>query len=177
MILVNHERRPVTVSTSISLIRKAKSPCCQVNMLKVIRRRSLTNLDSLISRQFCSNASESDDTVEDFEKMSFIPTSRVKRGSRERFDRRRQQPRYTRMPVNQDWNSVWPTARTFNANSVPLPMFQGGLGVYDDSAPRYDKFYNVELTKIQNFLHLAPTNVKKQCAAIKKFCRLVVSIY
>ncbi len=34
-------------------------------------------------------------------------------------------PRYTQMKPDQDWNSVWPAARTFHPAVVPLPVRQG----------------------------------------------------
>nr|CAG4641015.1 EOG090X09BG [Eulimnadia texana] len=76
-------------------------------------------------------------------------------------------PRYTKMPVDQDWASVWPTAKTFHPASVPLPVRQGFVKV--GQAPP-GKFGNAELMKIPNFLHLTPPAIERHCAALKKFC-------
>lgn len=73
-------------------------------------------------------------------------------------------PRSNEMPVDQDWPSVWPVARSFHPASVPLPLHQGWVlpGV---SPP--GKFANAELMKIPNFLHLTPPAIKRQCEALK----------
>lgn len=146
-------------------------------MLKLFQKGNLfprnSNLYELSTyRMFCANMDE-EENCEEFELMPFAPHKKIVKITRERGNYPHPEPRYKRMSVTQDWNTVWPTARTFNPNVVPLPMYQSGLGVYNNSAPRKDKFSNLELLKIQNFLHLAPSNVKKQCRAIKKFCRLV----
>lgn len=125
---------------------------------------------------FCTSvdldeSSSSDVVAEEFEKMAFLPPPFIRSESRGRRRVYESSPRYLRMAVNQDWNSVWPAARTFNPYVVPLPIYQGGVKIYTRRSPRKDKFNNHELMKIQNFLHLSPTNIRKQCAAIKKFCR------
>ncbi|XP_065317248.1 small ribosomal subunit protein mS35-like isoform X2 [Gordionus sp. m RMFG-2023] len=76
-------------------------------------------------------------------------------------------PRHTRMPIDQDWPSVWPTASSFKASVVPLPLRQGNV-----SSKRVipSSLGNLELMKIPNFLHLTPQAIKQQCEAIKKFC-------
>ncbi|XP_053206015.1 28S ribosomal protein S35, mitochondrial-like [Panonychus citri] len=105
---------------------------------------------------------------EDFERMPFLPkpkqTGRVKRA--EMYRSAIMAPRYLKMSIDQDWNAVWPTAKSFNPNSVPLPVYMGCLA----NKPRLGKFNNPELVKIPNFLHLTPPNIKKQCQALKKFC-------
>jgi len=68
------------------------------------------------------------------------------------------------MPVNQDWPSVWPTARTFHPATVPLPLHQGYVKG-NNATP--NKFANLELMKIANFLHLTPPAIKRHCEAIK----------
>nr|CAG4637908.1 EOG090X09BG [Chydorus sphaericus] len=76
-------------------------------------------------------------------------------------------PRTNKMSVDQDWPSVWPTARVFHPASVPLPLYQGWVkpGVTPPG-----KFANPELMKIPNFLHLTPLAIERHCAALKKFC-------
>ncbi len=68
------------------------------------------------------------------------------------------------MPVDQDWGSVWPVARSFHPASVPLPLHQGY--VPPQRAPP-NKWGNLELMKIPNFLHLTPPVIKRQCEALK----------
>ncbi|CAG0880606.1 unnamed protein product, partial [Cyprideis torosa] len=75
--------------------------------------------------------------------------------------------RYTRMPIDQDWGNVWPTARTYHPGTVPLPI---RMGFRRKRHPQPDRFANLELMKIPNFLHLTPPVIKRQCEAIKKFC-------
>lgn len=75
-------------------------------------------------------------------------------------------PRTTEMPVDQDWPSVWPGARTFHPASVPLPLRQG----YREKGVPLGKFANPELMKIPNFLHLTPPAIRRHCEALKQFC-------
>ncbi|GAB6018722.1 28S ribosomal protein S35, mitochondrial [Chamberlinius hualienensis] len=75
-------------------------------------------------------------------------------------------PRYKSMPIDQDWPSVWPTAQSFKASVVPLPLRQG---INEKDAPP-SKYGNAELMKIPNFLHLTPPAIERHCEAIKKFC-------
>lgn len=69
------------------------------------------------------------------------------------------------MPVDQDWGNVWPTARTFHPASVPLPLHQGYVPPQKRAPP--NKWGNLELMKIPNFLHLTPPVIKRQCEALK----------
>ncbi|RWS09556.1 28S ribosomal protein S35-like protein [Dinothrombium tinctorium] len=111
---------------------------------------------------------------EEFDKLNIMPRMFVK-GDREPLAKRealRPQltPRYNRMPVDQDWNSVWPTAKMFNPSAVPLPVHMGKLKTVSGPKPPPGKFANPELMKVPNFLHLAPPAIKKHCDAIRKFC-------
>jgi len=74
-------------------------------------------------------------------------------------------PREKRMPIDQDWPSVWPGPRTFHPDSVPLPVRQGYPARKQDAPP--DKYANLELMKIPNFLHLTPLAVQRHCQALK----------
>lgn len=76
-------------------------------------------------------------------------------------------PRTKEMPVDQDWPSVWPGARTFHPASVPLPLRQG---YQEKNVPPPDKYVNAELLKIPNFLHLTPPAIRRHCEALKQFC-------
>ena len=73
-------------------------------------------------------------------------------------------PRSHKMPVDQDWPSVWPVLRTFHQASVPLPLHQGWV---NPGATPPGKFANAELMKIPNFLHLTPPAIERQCKALK----------
>ncbi|XP_072256205.1 small ribosomal subunit protein mS35 [Pyxicephalus adspersus] len=76
-------------------------------------------------------------------------------------------PRTERMLPDQDWTSVYPSAASFKPSTVPLPVRMGFP--MKRSAPP-DKYGNLELVKIPNFLHLTPIAIKKHCAALKDFC-------
>ncbi|XP_072291550.1 small ribosomal subunit protein mS35 [Eucyclogobius newberryi] len=93
------------------------------------------------------------------------------RGGRGQFVRRPRReegpPRTEKMPVDQDWTAVYPSATPFRPNAVPLPI-RMGYPIKGGVAP--DKKGNMELIKIPNFLHLTPTAIKKHCEALKSFC-------
>ncbi|XP_076863159.1 small ribosomal subunit protein mS35 isoform X2 [Brachyhypopomus gauderio] len=76
-------------------------------------------------------------------------------------------PRTERMSVDQDWTAVYPTAKPFKANVVPLPV---RMGYPVNSGVPPEKKGNLELIKIPNFLHLTPIAIKKHCDALKPFC-------
>uniref|UniRef100_A0A1A8RRW3 Mitochondrial ribosomal protein S35 n=2 Tax=Nothobranchius TaxID=28779 RepID=A0A1A8RRW3_9TELE len=76
-------------------------------------------------------------------------------------------PRTAKMPLDQDWTSVYPAATPFRANSVPLPV-RMGYPVRGGVPP--EKKGNLELIKIPNFLHLTPAAIRKHCEALKPFC-------
>ncbi|GMT09303.1 hypothetical protein PFISCL1PPCAC_600, partial [Pristionchus fissidentatus] len=77
-------------------------------------------------------------------------------------------PRAEEMETDQDWSSVWPTARSFASSVVPLPVRMGTRKNPDKRAP-FKKEGNLELVKIPNFLHLTPAAIQKHCDAIKQF--------
>lgn len=72
------------------------------------------------------------------------------------------------MKPDQDWMSVWPAQRTFHPAVVPLPIRQGFAHLKGQVTPQ--KYANVELMKIPNFLHLTPPVIKMQCQMLKPFC-------
>lgn len=72
------------------------------------------------------------------------------------------------MKEDQDWPSIWPTAKTFVPSAVPLPLRQS-YEYKPGQVPRA-KYANTELLKITNFLHLTPNAIKRHCMALKKFC-------
>lgn len=72
------------------------------------------------------------------------------------------------MSIDQDWTNVWPTDAIFRQSVVPLPVRQGAVkNESENQGLPPEKYGNVELMKIPNFLHLTPPHIKKQCAAIK----------
>ncbi|MEQ2302941.1 28S ribosomal protein S35, mitochondrial [Ameca splendens] len=90
------------------------------------------------------------------------------RGSVGRRPRREPgEPRTEKMPLDQDWTSVYPSATSFKSNAVPLPV-RMGYPVKRGVPP--EKKGNLELLKIPNFLHLTPAAIKKHCEALKPFC-------
>lgn len=76
------------------------------------------------------------------------------------------QPRSERMPVDQDWPSVWPTAQSFRPSVVPLPLRQG----YNPKGAPPGKYANLELMKVPNFLHLTPAHLAKHAKVLRPFC-------
>lgn len=76
------------------------------------------------------------------------------------------QPRSERMPVDQDWPSVWPTAQSFRPSVVPLPLRQG----YREKGAPPGKYANLELMKVPNFLHLTPAHLSKHAKVLRQFC-------
>ncbi|XP_040197617.1 28S ribosomal protein S35, mitochondrial [Rana temporaria] len=89
----------------------------------------------------------------------------------QRFPQRRTRtvyaPRTERMLPDQDWTSVYPTAASFKPSAVPLPVRMGNP--LRRGAPP-DKYGNLELMKVPNFLHLTPLAIKKHCAVLKGKC-------
>lgn len=72
------------------------------------------------------------------------------------------------MKEDQDWPSVWQTAKTFVPSAVPLPMRQS-YPKKKNELP-LPKHCNTELMKVVNFLHLTPGAIERHCKALKKFC-------
>ncbi|XP_014025292.2 28S ribosomal protein S35, mitochondrial isoform X1 [Salmo salar] len=82
-------------------------------------------------------------------------------------------PRTDRMPVDQDWTAVYPTAAPFRQGSVPLPV-RMGFPVKRGVPPEKG---NLELIKIPNFLHLTPAAIKKHCEALKHKSKCLLSAF
>nr|CAG4646402.1 EOG090X09BG [Macrothrix elegans] len=115
---------------------------------------------------------EENNFEDDFRSLDLGVSSDTQRGGRRRNGPTRSKapilpPRSMKMPVDQDWPSVWPVAKTFHPASVPLPLHQGWVEV--GSTPP-GKYANAELMKIPNFLHLTPPAIQRHCRALKKFC-------
>lgn len=110
-------------------------------------------------------------TDEGYPILKFKPKENTVYTARPKILRRRARYEYKAreesMDENQDWPSVWSTAKTFSPSGVPLPMRQS----FEEKncAPRF-KYANTELIKIPNFLHLTPGAIGRHCRAIKKFC-------
>ncbi|KFD50612.1 hypothetical protein M514_08561 [Trichuris suis] len=130
------------------------------------------------ARTFCSKKiaeavkAAMEDGPETFRPLELLPKRAVKKPPkpfRNAFDNEVMPPRSTRQAVDQDWASVWPTARSFQASVVPLPI-RMGYQKPKSKKPPPDKHANLELIKIPNFLHLTPPAIKKHCDAIRRFC-------
>ncbi|XP_073506451.1 small ribosomal subunit protein mS35 [Phyllobates terribilis] len=76
-------------------------------------------------------------------------------------------PRTEKMPPEQEWSSVFPSAASFRPSAVPLPV---RMGYPKKKAAPPEKTGNLELLKIPNFLHLTPAAIKKHCAVLREFC-------
>ncbi|XP_012697893.2 28S ribosomal protein S35, mitochondrial [Clupea harengus] len=76
-------------------------------------------------------------------------------------------PRTEKMPENQDWTAVYPSAAPFKPSAVPLPV---RMGYPVNRGVPAEKKGNLELMKIPNFLHLTPAAIQKHCDALKPFC-------
>ncbi|KAJ1524835.1 hypothetical protein ONE63_009703 [Megalurothrips usitatus] len=70
-------------------------------------------------------------------------------------------------PANVDWKSVWPGPRTFDPNSIPIPVRQGRL---KPKARSFGKHANMELMKIPTFFHLTPPAIEAHCKELQRFC-------
>ncbi|CAG7835421.1 unnamed protein product [Allacma fusca] len=113
-----------------------------------------------------SNQQSTGGDPDEFRKLDLIKKD-VRQPRRQRERRELPPPRYKKMSTTQDWPSVWPVARTFHPASVPLPLHQGYVPSH---VPVPNKFGNLELMKIPNFLHLTPPAIQRHCEALKKFC-------
>ena len=121
-----------------------------------------------LSLPFSTASTTNDDT--EFRVLQLIPEEKktsFKRKHSQTFVVNSATTKAKTMPTNQNWQAIWPAARTFHPDVVPLPLRQG----YKNSKGVYpDKYANAELMKIPNFLHLTPPVIKKHCEALKKFC-------
>lgn len=104
--------------------------------------------------------------------LQLMPSSRHMFERKPKYRRRESRINHTfreeQMKEDQDWPSVWPTAKTFVPSAVPLLMrqsFESKVG----HVPR-GKYVNTELLKIANFLHLTPVAIERHCKALRKFC-------
>ncbi|KAK8788591.1 hypothetical protein V5799_021638 [Amblyomma americanum] len=100
------------------------------------------------------------------EEIKFDRTLNSAHGSGRLFREQVPQPRSERMPVDQDWPSVWPTAQSFRPSVVPLPLRQG----YSPKGAPPGKYANLELMKVPNFLHLTPVHLAKHAKVLRPFC-------
>lgn len=139
------------------------------NSLRLCVLKSVTrNRCAIIFRQTSNSSCETSGADEEFRVLELYPMKKMekKSGRRSRFTDFIQPPREKNMSADQDWPSVWPTAKCFRPSVVPLPIYQG----YDQKRAPPHKYANAELMKIPNFLHLTPLAIKRHCEAIKKFC-------
>ncbi|CAK9829462.1 28S ribosomal protein S35, mitochondrial [Anthophora retusa] len=141
-------------------------------MLSLMRRYEANNITTVLKMMRLSSLSstpkitENEDT--EFRVLELIPSEK-KFVNKKKFaiTKPTVKPKAETMSVTQNWQAVWPAARTFHPYTVPLPLKQGyknPSGVYPD------KYANAELMKIPNFLHLTPPVIKEHCKALKRFC-------
>lgn len=136
-----------------------------LNCIKIIEKTHLFNLEKVL----CGRFSSTDTKIERKEEFRVLNIRKPKGKFQERKQFRPMAilpPRTSKMPVDQDWSSVWPGPRSFHPATVPLPLRQG----YVEKGAPPDKYANAELIKIPNFLHLTPPAIERQCKALKKFC-------
>nr|CAG4649490.1 EOG090X09BG [Scapholeberis mucronata]SVE93732.1 EOG090X09BG [Scapholeberis mucronata] len=149
-------------------------------MSAIVNYRTFRSFQQIVSLRAVSKYSTSPGSINDVkinqgeEEFRTLELNKNKqnafRGNRKKPAYRRvplNLPRSSKMPVDQDWPSVWPVARVFHPASVPLPLHQGWV---EPGVTPPGKFANAELMKIPNFLHLTPPAIKRQCEALKKFC-------
>ncbi|KAK2588896.1 hypothetical protein KPH14_001757 [Odynerus spinipes] len=129
-------------------------------------RNSVFSLLRVFNSTTASKQTNNENTKEEFRVLDLFPKKKtVEQHKKQQFPL--PPPRCDKMPVDQDWPSVWPGPRTFHPAVVPLPIRQGYMK--SGHAPP-KKTANTELMKIPNFLHLTPPAVKRHCEALKQFC-------
>lgn len=67
----------------------------------------------------------------------------------------------------EDWPNRWGGPKPFDPHKVPLDI---RMGSPQNLIPQPSKYGNLELAKVQNFLHLTPPVIKKHCQRLKEFC-------
>ncbi|KAK1118548.1 hypothetical protein K0M31_014855 [Melipona bicolor] len=136
-------------------------------MLSLIRRYKVINTIGRLKITKLSFSTNTDDDIE-FRVLQLMPPERKIVSKRQQTVReeniltklRNERP-------NQDWQTIWPVARSFHPDIVPFPLQQG---YKNNEGVHPGKHGNAELLKIPNFLHLTPPVVKRHCEALKKFC-------
>ena len=139
-------------------------------MLSLIRRCEASTIQtaSKLLKPSSSFSTAPNSSNEEFRVLELIPKRNANlRRKKPQHLIPRAAPKADVMPVDQNWQAIWPTARTFHPHTVPLPVRQG---YKHNKRPHPDKYANAELMKIPNFLHLTPPAVKAHCEALKKFC-------
>lgn len=146
-----------------------------VTMSSLIRRYEANNIATTfkimrLSLSTAANQSRNNEDTKDseFRVLQLIPTERRRQGGKYIKPKATLAPsKAETMTPETDWQAVWPAARTFHPDVVPLPLRQG---YKNPKGEHPGKHANPELMKIPNFLHLTPPVIKRHCEAIKKFC-------
>ncbi|XP_076248973.1 mitochondrial ribosomal protein S35 [Calliopsis andreniformis] len=140
-------------------------------MISLLRHCEGSNIQTIskfikLGPSFCTSTNSGN--AEEFRVLEILPNKNknVKQSQKQKLIIR-QPNKGDVMPTDQNWQAIWPTARTFHPSTVPLPVRQG---YRHNNKQHPDKYGNAELMKIPNFLHLTPPAVKAHCEAIKKFC-------
>ncbi|CAL7944121.1 unnamed protein product [Xylocopa violacea] len=135
----------------LSLMRLYETNNIRIASKIVKRSLSSTNIDNNI----------------EFRVLELVPVKKTAKKKQSEINLLLAPSKAKNMSFDQDWQAVWPAARTFHPDVVPLPLRQG----YKNTKGEHpDKYANAELMKIPNFLHLTPPVIKRHCEAIKKFC-------
>ncbi|XP_039265486.2 small ribosomal subunit protein mS35-like [Styela clava] len=66
-----------------------------------------------------------------------------------------------------NWSEIWTAPAPFDPHKFPCDI---RMGSEMNLVPKPGKYDNMELMKVQNFLHLTPPAIKKHCEGLKKFC-------
>lgn len=152
----------------------SKMSCSKQQWIRPLLQSSCFSHSSQMSNRpnSSSDVSTTFEIDEEFEKIDVMPPTRdyfLNRKHTRTFGRETK-PRTERMSTDQHWPDVWPGQRMFHPGTVPLPIHQGYVQTCTGMKPKPDRFFNTELMKIPNFLHLTPIAIKQQTNALKRFC-------
>ncbi|XP_003396271.1 28S ribosomal protein S35, mitochondrial isoform X1 [Bombus terrestris] len=137
-------------------------------MLSLIRRYETQNIITALKIMKLSSSSSAsiDDDIE-FRVLELMPSEQKATKKRSQTKVNLMNKTKNEVLTNQDWQAIWPAARTFHPDIVPFTLQQG---YKNKKGIHPDKYANAELLKIPNFLHLTPPVIERHCRAIKKFC-------
>ncbi|XP_064628673.1 small ribosomal subunit protein mS35-like [Lineus longissimus] len=144
-----------------------------INKFQYPRIINAANFSNVPQEELISEPDKNDVSADDEFRVYEIPglKRQERRDLKKRKFREPPPPRYQKMPIDQDWTKVWPTAGSFKWSVVPFPVRQGYIkNMSENEGIVPGKYANAELIKIPNFLHLTPAHIEKHCNAIKKFC-------
>ncbi|KOC61483.1 28S ribosomal protein S35, mitochondrial [Habropoda laboriosa] len=148
----------------LSLIRRYEAN----NIAAVLKIMRFSPLSSTTSTQCVAQTAVTEDKDDiEFRVLELMPKEKRMLRKKASNITKMGPPKAEAMPIDQNWQAIWPTARTFQPHTVPLPLKQG---YKNPKGMHPDKYANAELMKIPNFLHLTPPAIKKHCMALRRFC-------